>query len=356
MLQLSTVLQTRGNTEPAKQMANDAVNLAQSLGIENLATQGLIDLGDAYLVRREYTDAERVLKQALDFARRNKGRRNEARSLLVLAKLYIQQETKTDEALTRIEQALAYFQQGGYNKEVSLAILLRGRARLLKGDYDGALKDFEQQIEFAQKTNNQSQLASTHLLVGNLLKTLERYPEALTSFQRSFEIYEKLDLPITMGYLLVDQSEMMWRLGRFEDARPLLGQVPKVANRLDSKYRQTILARQSLVESQIALSEENATASKAAAKRAAELSGEEVSHTGVEALCLLAMAEIKFGSKDEGLKLSQKALEMAKLVKDEHLLSSAQLGYAESLLVTGDLKAAIVNAQAAQQRFAQGRQ
>ena len=356
MLQLSIVLQSRGSTDPAQKMASDAVNLAQNLGLENLATQGLIDLGDTYLVRREYDDAERVLKQALDFARRNKGRRNEAKALLALAKLYIQQEKNTDEALNNLDQALRYFQLGGYSKEVSLAILLRGRARLLSGNYGGALADFQQQIEFAQRTNNQSQLASTNLLVGNLLKTLERYPEALTSFQRSFEIYEKLDLPITMGYLLVDQGEMMWRLGHFEDARRLLGQVPKVANRLDSNYRQTVLARQSLVESQIALSEENATASKAAAKRAAALSGDEVSHTGVEALCLLAMAEIKFGSKSEGLKLSQKALEMAKQVRDEHLLSVAELDNADALLATNDLTSAVAMARDAQQRFAQAKQ
>ncbi len=356
MLQLSTVLQTRGNTEPAKQMAGDAVNLAQSLGIENLATQGLIDLGDAYLVRREYPDAERVLKQALDFARRNKGRRNEARSLLVLAKLYIQQETNTDEALTYVEQALAYFQQGGYNKEVSLAILLRGRARLLKGDYDGALTDFAQQIEFAQKTNNQSQLASTHLLVGNLLKTLERYSEALISFQKSFEIYKTLDVPITMGYLLVDQSEMLWRLGRYDEAKVLLAQVPKIADRLDSNYRQVVLARQSLVESKIALSEGNSAAAIAAANRALTLAGTAVSHTGAEARCQLGLVETRLGSKTQGLKLSQEAVEMAKLVKDEHLLSSTQLSLAEALLATGDLKNAVANAREAQQRFAQAKQ
>jgi len=356
MLQLSIVLQSRGSTEPAQKMASDAVNLAQNLGLENLATQGLIDLGDTYLVRREYYDAERVLKQALDFARRNKGRRNEAKALLALAKLYIQQEKNTDESLTYIEQSLGYFQQGGYNKEVSLAILLRGRARLLKGDYEGALKDFEQQIEFAQKTNNQSQLASTHLLIGNLLKTLERYPEALTSFQRSFEIYEKLDLPITMGYLLVDQGEMMWRLGRFEDARHVLGQVPKVADRLDSNYRQTVLARQALVESQIALSEGNSSVALAAATRALTLSGSELSHTSVEAMCQLGVTKVKFGSRSDGLKLVHDALEKAKQIKDEHLFSLIELGYAECLQLTGDFTNALVEAREAQERFAQAKQ
>lgn len=356
MLQLSIVLQLRGNTEPAQQMAQDAIDLAQRLGLENLATQGLIDLGDTYLVRREYANAESNLKQALDFAQRNKGRRNEARALLILAKLYIQQEKNTDAALANLEQSLQYFQAGGYNKEVSLAILLRGRAKLLKGDYDGALQDFDQQIEFAGKTNNQTQLASTLLLVGNLHKSLERYPEALTSFQRSFEIYKTLDVPITMGYLLVDESQMLWRLGHYDNAKRTLEQVTAIANRLDSKYRQTVLARRSVVESQVALSEENRALALEAAKSAVTLSGVDVSHTGVEARSQLALAQIRLGVTKEGLKTSREALEMAKLVKDEHLLSSALLVNAEASLVNGDYKAARAMAQDAQRRFSQAKQ
>jgi serine/threonine protein kinase/tetratricopeptide (TPR) repeat protein len=356
MLQLSIVLQLRGNTEPAQQMARDAIDLAQRLGLENLATQGLIDLGDTYLVRREYANAESNLKQALDFAQRNKGRRNEARALLILSKLYIQQEKNTDLALANLEQSLLYFQAGGYNKEVSLAILLRGRAKLLKGDYDGALQDFNQQIEFARKTNNQTQLASTLLLVGNLHKSLERYPEALASFQKSFEIYKTLDVPITMGYLLVDKSQMLWRLGHYDNAKRTLEQVMAVANRLDSKYRQTVLARRSVVESQIALSEENRALALEAAKNAVTLAGVDASHTGVEARSQLALAQIRLGLTKEGLKTSQDALEMAKLVKDEHLLSSALLVNAEASLVNGDHKAALEMAQDAQQRFSQAKQ
>jgi serine/threonine protein kinase/Tfp pilus assembly protein PilF len=356
MLQLSIILQTRGQTEPAHKMASEAIQLAQSLGLENLATQGLIDLGDTYLVRREYANAESTLKQALDFAQRNKGRRNEARALLILAKLYVQQEINTDEALADLEQALQYFQQGGYKKEVSLTILLRGRARLLKGDYDAALQDFKQQIEFANHTNNQSQLASTHLLVGNLLTSLERYPEALTSFRASYEIYRKLDIPITMGYLLVDESQMLWRLGHYDDAKGTLAQVPNVANRLDSKYRQIVLARQSVVESQVALSEENRAVALEAANRAVTFSGVEASHTGVEARSQLGLAQIRFGLTKPGLKTSHDALEMAKLVKDEHLLSSTLLAKAEALLANGDYKAALAMGQEAQQRFSQAKQ
>jgi len=351
MLQMSTVLFTRGNTEQAKEFAGEAVKVAQDVGIENLATQGLIDLGNAYIIRREYSEAERVLKQALDFARRNKGRRNEAGSQLTLAKLYIQQELNMDEALGYLEQALNYFQQGGYNKEVSLAILLRGRGRMLKGDYNGALQDFEQQLQFVQQTNNQSQLASTHLLIGKLLESLERYPEALPNFKRSYDIYKALDVPITVGYLLVDQSEMLWRLGRTNDARSILAEVPPVANRLDSNYRQVLLARSDLVRSQIELTEGRFQEAKAAAEHSITLTGTKVNHTGAETKYHLGLIQIRSGARSAGLQSSKQAVEWAKQLNDEHLVSRTMLGYAEALLENGDAKAALSVALDAQRRF-----
>ena len=356
MLQLSTVLNTRGKTTEAKQNAVDAVKLAESAGIENLATQGLIDLGDTYLVRREYSDAEQVLMQALQFARRNKGRRNEAMALLRLAKLLIQQEVRTDEALGYLEHSLQYFQQGGYSKEVSLAILLRGRARLFKGDYQGALQDFQQQLQFAQTTNNRAQLASTYLLIGNLYKDLEQYPDALKSFEQSYAVYKSLDVPITMGYLIVDQSEMLAHLGRADDARALLKQLPAIANRLDSTYQSLLLARSALVESQLALSELRFPEAKAAAGHALSLSGTGANHAGVEAKYLSGLSQVRSGSARVGLKSIEQALEMAQQVHDEHLVSIILLCHSEALLANGDASRAQTIALEAQKRFAKASQ
>jgi tetratricopeptide (TPR) repeat protein len=344
-------LYSRGRTEQAKDLATEAVKMSTTAGIENLATQGLIDLGNAYIVRREYSEAEGVLKEALDFAIRNKGRRNEAQSRLTLAKLYIQQEVNADEALALLEQALKFFQEGRYNQEVSQTILLRGRARMLKGDFTAALQDFEQQLQFVQQTNNQSQLASTYLLMGNLLKGLERYPEALTNFKNSYDIYKTLDVPLTVGYLLVDQSEMLWRLGRSYDAQSTLGEVPSVVSHLDSNYRQVVMARSDLVSSQIELTEGRFAEAKAAAERSLKLSGPKLNHTGVEATCHLGLVQIRSGARGAGLKSTNQAVELARQLNDEHLVSITLLGYAAALLENSDVRAALTVALEAQQRF-----
>ena len=349
MLQLSTVLYMKGSTEQAKQYAGDAVKIAQTNGLENLATEGLIDLGNAHIVRHEYAEAELLFKQAIEFASRNKGRRNEATGLLSLARLYIQQETRTDEAISYLERALQYLIAAGYNKEVAQATLLRGRAKLLNGDYDGALKDFQQQIDSAKRIDDRAQLASTYILVGNVLRDQEIYPDALRSFEESYALYAAQDVPLSLGYLLLDRSDMLWRLGRYDEARELIKQLPATANRLDSKYKQILLARASLVTSEMNLSEDRVAEAKTKIDQCLALLGSESAHTTVEAQFTLAAIQMRLNQNQQALRTSSAALDGANKVNDQHLMFATMLVHSETLLGNDSpekARAAVLDVQA----------
>ena len=45
-----------------------------------------------------------------------------------------------------VEQALRFFEHGSYRKEISQALILLGRARRDKGDYDGAIADYTEAL------------------------------------------------------------------------------------------------------------------------------------------------------------------------------------------------------------------
>ena len=90
LLQLNSVSSTEGNREQAKQYATEAINLAQSNGIETLAANGLIDLGNTFFLGGVADEARKYFEQALDLARRYKGQRTEARALLSLGSLSMQ--------------------------------------------------------------------------------------------------------------------------------------------------------------------------------------------------------------------------------------------------------------------------
>src|SRR5262249_2969475 len=58
LLRLSSVCYTEGNTALGEQYATQATDLARADNLENLATNGIIDLGNAFFVRGDYLKAE----------------------------------------------------------------------------------------------------------------------------------------------------------------------------------------------------------------------------------------------------------------------------------------------------------
>ena len=99
----------------------------------------MIDLGNAYFVKGEDDEARKYFTQALEYARRYKSPRNQARALLSLGSLRLQRG-ETGEGLRNVEEALAWYQRGGYQKETAQALILMGRAQRERGDYQAALR------------------------------------------------------------------------------------------------------------------------------------------------------------------------------------------------------------------------
>src|SRR5213593_3355457 len=66
LLQLSLVSVDAAETARGIEYAQQAVDLAQRNGMENLSAQGLIELSYSFLVRGDYGQAEKYFLQALD--------------------------------------------------------------------------------------------------------------------------------------------------------------------------------------------------------------------------------------------------------------------------------------------------
>jgi tetratricopeptide (TPR) repeat protein len=354
MLQLSYVFHNAGDMAQAQRLAGDAVKLAQANGMENLSMLGLVDVGSAYLARGDssrgdYDEAEKYFTQALDLARRYKARRNEARALLSLGSLRIQQN-RPDEALQYLEPALAYYQQINSRKEASLVLLLLGRGRRQKGDYAAALAAFQQQLQLAEEIGDQSQKALSQEGIGNVLMRQERYPEALGYFQQSHSIYKSLGMPRGVGNTLTNQSYILWQLGQRDAARRALDEAQALANQ--SEGESPVLTDIRLVEAGMALDERRFGDARANAKQVLELIGTKNSSSVVQAKYLLGLAEVFSGAKKEGGLLCREAVEIAARVNDPWLIAKAGLALAEAEFELGNVGVAHAAAIQAQQSFA----
>ena len=352
LLQLARTSYVGGDTALARRQATDGIDLAQSNGMENLCTEGLIDLGNAFLTQGGYPEADKYFKQALEFAQRDKGRHNEARVQLALGNSYIQQHN-ANEALPYLDQAIAFFQRWGYHRETSMAKRRRGYAYELKGDYDTALLVFEEQLQLAQSGGDPSMIAASHWDIGIVLTDRELYPDALDHFTQSYALYESLGNQLRVGSMLIERGNMLWRLGRYQEARAALDRASLIAAGPGDRNSQ-LLAKIYLINAQLALSERQLSEAATDAQQALVLNSEN-EHVA-EAKYILGVTRVLSGAKNEGRQMCEEAVQRASHANYSRLLSSALLARAEGLLESDDAQASLSSALEAQQSFARAGQ
>jgi serine/threonine protein kinase len=348
LLQLARASDIGGKTALAQQYATQAIGLARANKMETLSIEGLVNLGDAFFRRGAYTEAENHYKQALEFAQGNKGRRGEAMAQYALGAFYIQQH-KVEEGLGYVEQALTFYQNGGYRRQAARALHWRGRAYYLMGDYSAALRISEEQLQLAKVVGEASLVAMAHADIAYTIADQGRYPEAFNHFAESYAIYESLGNEIFIGIRLVDRGDMLWRLGRYQDARASLDRANSIAGRPGDKNRY-LLARISLVRALLELSARRFREAGAAGRQAFSLySGDE---QAAEAKFTLGLVHALSGAKQEGRRLCEEAVEMARHSTYVRLLPDALMALAEALLESGDAQGARSAALQAQESFA----
>jgi tetratricopeptide (TPR) repeat protein len=347
-LQLSNVYYAEGDTALARTTAAEAVDAAQRIDIETLASNGLIDLGYTLLARGEFAETRSHLQRALDFARQERSTRLEARARLALGSLSTQ-EGRLDEAIAHLEAARDFYQPAGYRTETSNALILLGRAHRDKGDYDVAMKAFAEQLELAKKFGDPARVAAAHSSIGVLLgANQELYADALQHFADSYRINASVGARVGMGWDRANLAASLWPLGRYEEAKAALDEAAAIAAGPDAAFNAQ-LAYVDLVDAQMALSQGRRADASARATAALTRAEHDYKDTALQARQTLALAS---GSPRTALPLAEAAVTAARELKFPRLLSTALLALAEVRLAAGDGRGALADAQAAQRMFA----
>ena len=354
ILQLSSVLYSTGNPAAAQQRAHEATELAQEEGLENLTTNGLVDIGNALMWQGRYSEAENYYNQALQVARINKGLRGEARAQLALGSLYVQ-EGDAGNALHYIELARAFYQQGNYSKEISQALLLLGRANELQGNYVAAVEAYEQDIQQAAHIGDLSQAAYAHVYLGSLLSYQEKFPQALVHFDESYRTDNDLKAQPRIGYDLLNRGNILWQLGRYDEAEGALDQASSLANQSDSQNK-NLLAWVLLFDAQMSLSRQRFDDAISKSRQSLALAGAQYKDVAAQATSALGLAQALSGTQGAGVHSCQRAIDLAKSVGSPRLVSGGQLALAEALLESGDAQDALKTALASQEAFARSGQ
>lgn len=228
MLLLSDLSHRAGNTAAAEKEALEAIELARHNSMATLVARGLVSLGNAWLVRGDYSKAREILQQARDHARTHDQPEAAAKATLALASV-ANQLSKPQEVLQLAAEAEKFYQRGGYRLQLSNVLLLRSRALRDLGDYEAALQTASQQRKLASDLGNDSLAALAEETRASSFYAMERFYEGLNASLHALELNRKLAHRVGIGYTLLRVSYGHSQLGRFQEAHAAINEAESIA-------------------------------------------------------------------------------------------------------------------------------
>lgn len=269
-----------------------------------------------------------------------------------LGGIYIHQ-LRTDEGLALNQEALSYFRQGNYPRQILICLNFIGRSQRQKGDYEAALKTFAEKLERAKQGGDQREIAFAYGEVGSVLAELEQYSEALHKYSDSYEINKSLDNKSQLAYNLHNRGNMLWNLGRYAEARASLNEALEIASQPGSNYK-PLLAEIELSFAQIELSDRKFAEARTRASKALSLSRDRYTQVEVGARNTLGLSKVLSSSGREGVSDSEKAVEMARKAGDYGLLTRTLVAAAIAAIESKNPEKALQLANEAQERATRG--
>jgi tetratricopeptide (TPR) repeat protein len=246
LTQMSSVEYFGGNINEAIRYANQAIAFARENELDYWSGDGLIRLGNAYLSSDDLDRAEPPLQAALRLAVQDQQPRLEANARFSLASVRNKQG-KWDESVQYARAALDYYKGIGMVGQATLASILIIRAQRNKGDLAAALQSAEELWDVSRKSDSAALTETSEELMGDILNSLERYPESLSHFEEALRIARAIHE--SEPYQALHCADALWPLGRYSEAQNMLD----LAQRGNGKNAE-IASQAELVETKILLS------------------------------------------------------------------------------------------------------
>ena len=177
-----------GESERAATIARDAIETALSENMDNLASNGQIDLGNIFLRSDDYARAEPVFRRALDIARRAKVRRIEARAEVSLGSLF-ERTRRPTEAKPLVEAALTFYRQAEYVRESVQAATILGGLHQQLGASDQGIRVLTEALPQAIRLQDRRLEAQVRERLADCLSDRGDVSRAVDEYERASQLF-----------------------------------------------------------------------------------------------------------------------------------------------------------------------
>lgn len=343
LLLMSRLLRSSSKLGNALPYADAAVSLSSQESIEDLRARSLLERGTVYLFQNEKDKAEKEYTEALRVSRDYDIPVIENRVLLQFAALYVRVHKK-DEALEKIAQVRAFFEQGNYVGDTLDLLSLEAQAITLKGDLKTAYGIYIDLRDRAVKAEDLVIKGRATKGIGTILANQDEFTRALPVLYDSYSINNSIHKSYEAGFALFLYADVLAQLGRFKEAETALNQADGLA-----QANPLLTPRVKLVRAKKVLSQGAADSAIQICQKMMADDPEVKSQATMEAKSVLALAYARSGEKSK----ARETIEQMDLdkIEEKEVLAKVYLIRAEVMLTDDANDLALDAAQKAQEMF-----
>ncbi|HLZ61381.1 MAG TPA: tetratricopeptide repeat protein [Ktedonosporobacter sp.] len=223
--------------ERATTLANEALQLAQPLGLEEVMSSAYATLAEISMSRGDSQHATELFEKSLQLERTLGNKRGVAGLLNNLGNVALQQG-KVHRSAMLLEESLFYFREIGDKLSIASVLNNLGEVERHRRNFEQAAILYEESLQLSRELHYTWGIAAALVNLGDVTYVLKKYEPALHTYQESLQLFYELGDKLGVVLCLEGIATVCASLKFYERATRLFAQSDIIRQALESAGQQ----------------------------------------------------------------------------------------------------------------------